>query len=145
MIDIEKIKQEVLGIEPDKAQVALQGIGDGNTDYGTGRLVNLNHAEQDLVVPNYDLPYTNAVMDTLGMYRTRMMRMKPKSCYTYHQDPTKRIHIPLITNESCFMVIEDKCYWYPADGNYYIADTTKLHTFVNASKEERVHIIGCID
>ena len=30
----------------------------------------------------------------------------------------------------------------PANGNHYIADTTKPHTFVNASREERIHIVG---
>jgi len=69
--------------------------------------------------------------------------MGGKTCYTYHQDPTKRIHIPLITNENCFMVIEDEIYRYPAEGDYYLVDTTKRHTFVNASFEERIHIVGC--
>ena len=71
--------------------------------------------------------------------------MSETSCYSYHKDPTKRIHIPLITNDKCFMVIDDIVHRYPADGNYYISDTTKMHTAVNGSWEDRVHIVGCID
>ena len=76
------------------------------------------------------------------MFRTRIMRLRPYQCYSYHIDPSPRIHIPLITNENCFMIIDDMLYRYPADGNYYLADTTKIHTFVNASLEDRIHIVG---
>ena len=70
--------------------------------------------------------------------------MKPKTCYTYHQDWSKRLHIPLITNENCFFIIDDKVSRHPADGRSYIVDTTKMHTFVNASLENRIHIVGCV-
>jgi len=70
------------------------------------------------------------------------MNLKSKTCYTYHQDYGKRFHIPIITNDSCFFVIDDKIKRYPADGNYYIIDTTKKHTAVNASWKDRIHLIG---
>ena len=91
----------------------------------------------------FDLPYTNSVMANLGMYRSRLMKMSSKTCYSYHRDPTKRIHIPLITNDKCFFVIDDEVSYYPADGSHYLVDTTKKHTFVNASREDRIHIVGC--
>ena len=84
------------------------------------------------------------LIDKFNMVRTRVMRMHPKTCYTYHKDHTKRLHIPLITNENCMFIIDDKIYRYPADGNYYVVDTTKKHTAVNASFEERIHIVGCL-
>lgn len=125
-------------------QISLQTVaGKSDPSYGTGRLTNLHHEEKDFTEPLFpQLEYTNSILKKLGMFRSRVMRMYPKTCYTYHQDPTQRIHIPLITNENNFMVIEDRCFWYPADGNHYIADTTKPHTFVNASREERIHIVG---
>ena len=73
------------------------------------------------------------------------MNMKPKTCYSYHWDPTKRMHIPLLTNENNFFVIDDEISRYPADGSYYLIDTTKKHTFVNASFENRLHIVGCVN
>jgi len=147
MFNIERILKELKTLPEYENQLPLQtveGIDDPN--YGTGRLVDLDHSEKDFVVPLWpQLDYTNSVLEYLGVYRARLMNMAPKSCYTYHKDPTKRVHIPLITNENCFMVIEDRCYWYPADGNFYLADTTKPHTFVNASRDWRLHIIGCVN
>ena len=145
-IDIERILLELESLPKYDTQISLQTIK-GKTDYnyGTGRLDNLEHNENDFIVPLFDIPYTNSVIKDLDMYRTRVMRMHSKTCYSYHQDPTQRIHIPLITNENCFMVIADEVYRYPADGNYYIVDTTKIHTAVNASWDERIHIVGCIN
>ena len=44
-------------------------------------------------------------------------------------------------NERVF-VVDDVITRYPADGNWYIIDTNKKHTAVNASWEDRIHIIG---
>ena len=76
------------------------------------------------------------------MVRTRIMTMSSKTCYSYHWDLSSRIHLPLVTNDDCFFVIEDNVYRTPADGSVYRVDTTKKHTFVNASFEKRIHIMG---
>ena len=144
MIDIDRILVELEMHVPKARQVALQGVK-GNRDpfYGVGKLSEVHHRENEFVVPNFDMKYTNSVLEELGMFRSRLMTMCKTSCYSYHKDSTKRIHIPLITNDKCFFVIDDIVNRYPADGNYYIADTTKMHTFVNASWEDRIHIVGC--
>lgn len=145
-ININLILLELELLPEYKDQISLQTVeGENDYLYGTGRLVGLEHTESEFTVPLFPkLKYTNSVIKDLGMTRTRVMKMAPKTCYSYHSDPTKRIHIPLITNENCFMVIEDEIYRYPAKGDYYLVDTTKRHTFVNASFEERIHIIGCV-
>ena len=146
MIDIDRILVELEMHVPKARQVALQGIKDNNDPfYGIGRLSEVSHREDEFIVPNFNMEYTNLVLKKLGMYRSRLMTMRETSCYSYHKDPTKRIHIPLITNDKCFMVIDDIVHRYPADGNYYIVDTTKMHTAINGSWEDRVHIVGCID
>ena len=144
-IDIERILLELEVLPEYEDQISLQGV-EGQKDhlYGTGFLHLIEHTEQDFTVPLFDMPYTNSIMEQLGMTRTRVMRMPEKSCYSYHKDQTKRIHIPLVTNDKCLFIIDDIVYRYPADGNYYVADTTKLHTFVNGSWEDRIHIVGCI-
>ena len=144
MIDIDRILVELDMHVPNAPQVALQGV-EGNNDpfYGIGRLSEVSHREDEFIVPNFNIDYTNSVLKKLGMYRSRLMTMRETSCYSYHKDPTKRIHIPLITNDKCFMVIDDIVHRYPADGNYYIVDTTKMHTAINGSWEDRVHIVGC--
>lgn len=147
-IDIDRILVELEHVLPEyDTQISLQGIeGQSDPFYGTGRITDIeNHTETDFVYPIFDqLIYTNQILEQLNVYRARVMRMKPKTCYSYHQDYTRRLHIPLITNDKCFFVIDDEVVRYPADGNYYVADTRKFHTFVNASFEERIHIVGCI-
>jgi len=139
-IDIDHILLEIESLPEYKTQLSLQITSDGNS--GEGKLEKLNHVEKDFNIFAYDLPYTNSVLAQLGMYRSRLMRMKPKTCYSYHWDPTKRMHIPLITNEDNFFVIDDEVSRYPADGSYYLVDTTKKHTFVNASFDSRIHIVA---
>lgn len=149
MYDIERILNELKNLPEYHDQIMLQGVeSSADPTYGTGRLDDINNAvkewEQDfteLLFPQ--LEYLNSILTNLGMTRSRVMRMFPKTCYSYHQDPSKRIHIPLVTNENCFFVIDDQVVRIPADGNHYIIDTTKKHTFVNASWEERIHIVGC--
>ena len=144
MIDIDRILVELEMHVPRAPQVALQGVK-GNNDpfYGIGRLTEVSHREDEFIVPNFKISYTNSILKNLSMFRSRVMTMREISCYSYHQDSTKRIHIPLVTNDKCFMVIDDIVHRYPADGNYYIVDTTKMHTFINGSWEDRVHIVGC--
>ena len=54
-----------------------------------------------------------------------------------------KIHLAIVTNEWSFMT-DDK--WrlrhVPADGYPYYFDTTKPHTAINSSKEDRIHIVG---
>jgi hypothetical protein len=142
-IDVEHILLELESLPEYDTQLSLQVTSSGSS--GEGKLNNLDFLEKDFNVFAYDLPYTNSILSELGMYRTRLMNMKPKTCYSYHWDPTKRMHIPLITNENNFFVIDDEVSRYPADGSYYLIDTTKKHTFVNASFENRLHIVGCVD
>jgi len=144
-IDIDRILLEIDQYIPEyDNQISLQGVPDNDDPmYGTGRLENLSHDESDFTEPLFpEMVYTNNIIKQLGMFRTRIMRLEPYQCYSYHVDPTQRMHIPLITNPNCFMIIEDKLYRYPADGNHYLVDTTKIHTFVNASLEQRIHIVG---
>ena len=145
MINIDKILLELTQLPEFDDQIMLQGVeGVDDPNYGIGFFKDNNHNESDFNVELYPtLTYTNKTIRDLGMTRTRMMKMQPKTCYSYHRDMTPRIHIPLVTNPNCFFVIEDKVVRLPADGNHYLIDTTKRHTFVNASWEERIHIVGC--
>jgi hypothetical protein len=142
-INIEHILLELEDLPEYDTQLSLQVTADGSS--GEGQLAKLDYKEEDFNVFAYDIPYTNSVLSELGMYRTRLMNMKPTTCYSYHWDPTKRMHIPLLTNENNFFVIDDEISRYPADGSYYLIDTTKKHTFVNASFENRLHIVGCVN
>ena len=108
-----------------------------------GRLDRLQYPETYFKYSLFNLPTINRIMEKYGMKRTRIMKSNPKTCLSMHQDLTKRIHIPLITNEKCFMAIEDRNY-YLEPGKIYLTNTTLRHTAVNASENYRVHIVGCI-
>ena len=143
-VDIDRILLEI-EILPDfkKDQVILQTVkGCTDNEYGIGKSTLLKHKENEFVEPIYHMPYLNSLLKELNWSRTRLMRVKSKSNYTWHYDGTCRAHIPLITNEHNFFIIEDQIYKMPADGGIYIADTTKCHTFVNASLDDRIHIVG---
>ena len=82
------------------------------------------------------------IKDT-GITRARLMVMPPKSCYTFHFDPTPRIHIVLRTDDWCFLSNEKmKLFHLPADGLAYYFDATASHSAMNSSLKERIHIMG---
>jgi hypothetical protein len=103
---------------------------------------NLPHTFGDFIHLIFDLPYINSIIEEYGLYNSALMNRNPGSCYSYHTDHGKRIHIPIYTNDKNFFIIEDNVYRLPADGSVYLIDTTKIHTFVNASADKRLHLIG---
>jgi len=68
----------------------------------------------------------------------------PRSCLSWHRDPEKRLHIPIITNVGNRMIIDDISFHMPADGAAYITDNTKYHNFFNGSECERVHLVSTL-
>jgi len=145
-VNINKIIEELdknLYFKDELQQRALQGVK-GQTDnlYGIDKIKDLNHKEEDFKYPIADAPYLNSILKEYGMLRTRLLRLKPFDCYSYHIDPTPRIHIPLINDEYCLGIIDDVVYRLPADGSVYAVDTTLRHTFLNGGDYDRLHIVG---
>jgi hypothetical protein len=74
--------------------------------------------------------------------RFRIMCLPGQKCMTLHHDMTQRIHIPLVTNEDCLMIIQDQVFHMPADGSAYLTDTYKRHTALNANWDfVRSHLV----
>lgn len=156
-LDLDKIKDELKLLpefyDPKRdflwSQMCLQGVKDNRDPFdpflGCGVLSSIRpYKETDFTEPNFNLPYINSIIEELNMYRTRVMVLKPKMCYSIHKDPVKRIHIPVITNESCWLIVNKEIMHLPADGNYYEIDTTQKHTALNGSFHDRIHIVGCV-
>ena len=59
--------------------------------------------------------------------RVRLLLKEPRSTLSWHKDPEPRLHIPIITNLGCSMVIENVAKHLPADGNVTITNNTKYH------------------
>tara|TARA_Y100000385_G_C12943861_1_gene572405 strand:+ start:465 stop:905 length:441 start_codon:yes stop_codon:yes gene_type:complete len=143
MYDLNKIKSEINLLPSFDEQICLQGTKTNKDPFaGTGRVLNLPEKEIEFTYPIFDIPYINSIIEEYHLYRVRLMVLKPKRCYTYHYDLTKRFHIPIKTNDKCFFIVDKEVVQFPADGNYYILDTTKNHTALNGSMEDRLHLIG---
>ena len=146
-IDIQKIKNEIETLEYDD-QICLQGFTkEMDPFYGSRRINEFENSfqETDFDVFLFDnLKYLNSIISKLNMKRTRIMRFKPKTCLSWHHDLSWRIHIPIITNESCFLLI-DRTSHHLSAGHAYKVNTMKWHTALNASFDERIHIVGVLD
>ena len=132
-------KVEQIGIQGHKPD--LNPLEEWKSSVGRG--INLQYPETYFKYSLFNTPTINRYMDKYGMKRTRIMKTNPKTCLSMHEDLTKRIHIPLITNPDCKMLIEDTAYFLEP-GKIYLTNTTLRHTVINASMNYRVHIVGCI-
>lgn len=169
MYDLDRIKQEIETLPEYDSFLALQSDQEdenlrdpfaktnGNiVDKNKSQLLN-NISKEVLDInfkyPIFDIPYINAIMEELGMRRTRLMKLKQRECYSWHRDFYPRVHIPIVTDPyKCFMILQSRfdpndtgeIVRMPADGNYYFVDTTKHHTAINGSGtlKERIHIVG---
>ncbi len=86
----------------------------------------------------------NLISSKYKLGRVRFLMKPPRSCLSWHRDPEMRLHIPIITNEGCRMVIEDTSFHMPSNGNGYITDNTKYHNFFNGSEFDRVHLVATV-
>ena len=76
--------------------------------------------------------------------RVRILLKEPRSTLSWHRDPEPRLHIPIITNPGCLMVIEDTAKHLPADGSVYITNNIKYHNAFNGGEENRIHLVACL-
>ena len=119
-------------------------LGDDAThDYSNLRLLGEKDFTQFIEEMSHTYFYEvyNKLSIDYKIGRVRLMRMKAKTCLTLHSDWQKRIHIPIITNEKCKLVVNNTVYHLPADGFAYVVDTTQEHTAFNASTHERIHLL----
>ena len=76
--------------------------------------------------------------------RVRILLKEPRSTLSWHRDPEPRLHIPIITNPGCLMVIDNVAKHMPADGSVWITNNTKYHNAFNGGEENRIHLVACV-
>jgi hypothetical protein len=86
----------------------------------------------------------NVLTKNFKLGRVRILLKEPRSTLSWHRDPEPRLHIPIITNPGCKMVIEDFAKHMPADGSVTITNNTKYHNFFNGGEQERIHLVACV-
>lgn len=72
--------------------------------------------------------------------RVRLMKSRSQTCLSWHYDDHMRIHYPLKTQEGCIMIIQDEVFHMPKH-TWWKTNTLVKHTAVNASFEERIHLV----
>ena len=100
------------------------------------------------LVSDFENTYFKEVYEKLSqkfkLGRVRILLKEPRSTLSWHRDPEPRLHIPIITNLGCSMVIDNVAKHLPADGSAWITNNTKYHNFFNGGEQARIHLVACI-
>jgi len=112
------------------------------------RAKRINERDYTEFVKDLEDTYFKEVYDILSkrfkLGRVRILLKEPRSTLSWHRDPEPRLHIPIITNPGCMMVIENVAKHLPADGSVYITNNVKYHNAFNGGEENRVHLVACL-
>jgi hypothetical protein len=112
------------------------------------RDIPINESKYTKLVPDFENTYFDEVLKILSkkfkLGRVRLLLKEPRSTLSWHKDPEPRLHIPIITNLGCSMVIENVAKHLPADGHVTITNNTKYHNFFNGGEQARVHLVACV-
>ena len=99
-------------------------------------------------VKEFEHTYFKEVYEKLSkkfkLGRLRILLKEPRTTLSWHRDPEPRLHIPIITNPGCMMVIENVAKHLPANGRVYITNNIKYHNAFNCGEENRVHLVACL-
>jgi hypothetical protein len=112
------------------------------------RDVNIDEAQYSEFIPDYENTYFKEVFDVISskfkLGRVRILLKEPRSTLSWHRDPEPRLHIPIISNPGCLMVIDNVAKHMPADGSVWITNNTKYHNAFNGGEENRIHLVACV-
>ena len=85
----------------------------------------------------------SALQERYQLGRVRIMKMRSKTCMSWHDDHGTRLHYPIKTQPGCFMIIEDEFMHIPFE-QWWMTNTWLKHTALNSSKEDRIHLVASI-
>ena len=112
------------------------------------RDIDIDESKYSQLVPEFEDTYFKNVYEILKkrfkLGRVRLLLKEPRSTLSWHKDPEPRLHIPIITNLGCSMVIENIAKHLPADGSVTITNNTKFHNFFNGGEQDRIHLVACV-
>ena len=112
------------------------------------RDVRIDEAAYSEFIENYKKTYFKEVFDVLSskykLGRVRILLKQPRTTLSWHRDPEPRLHIPIITNPGCLMVIDNVAKHMPADGSVWVTNNRKYHNAFNGGEENRIHLVACV-
>ena len=119
-----------------------------DTGKEVSRDVEIDESKYTQLIPDFEKTYFKEVFETLQkrfkLGRVRLLLKEPRSTLSWHKDPECRLHVPIITNKGCSMVIENVAKHLPADGKVWITNNTKFHNFFNGGEQARIHLVACV-
>ena len=146
-IPLNQIPNDKSSIEGNNIRGKYWTIAD-ETGKEVSRDVDIDESKYTQLVPEFENTYFKEVYETLRkkfkLGRVRLLLKEPRSTLSWHKDPECRLHVPIITNKGCSMVIENVAKHLPADGKVWITNNTKYHNFFNGGEQARVHLVACV-
>jgi hypothetical protein len=146
-ISLNQIPNDAKSIEGNNIRGKYWTIAD-ETGKEVSRDMGIDESQYTQLVPEFENTYFKEVYETLRknfkLGRVRLLMKEPRSTLSWHKDPEPRLHIPIITNLGCSMVIENVAKHLPADGHVTITNNTKYHNFFNGGEQSRVHLVACV-
>ena len=146
-IPLNKIPNDESSVEGNNIRGKYWTIAD-ETGKEVSRDINIDESKYTELVPEFEDTYFKEVYETLKskfkLGRVRLLLKEPRSTLSWHKDPECRLHVPIITNRGCSMVIENVAKHLPADGKVWITNNTKYHNFFNGGEQARIHLVACV-
>ena len=146
-IPINRIPNDESSVEGNNVRGRYWTIAD-ETGKEVSRDIDIDESKYTELVPEFENTYFKEVYEILKskfkLGRVRLLLKEPRSTLSWHKDPEPRLHIPIITNKGCMMVIENVAKHMPADGSVTITNNTKFHNFFNGGEQNRIHLVACV-
>jgi len=146
-IPINQIPNDESSIKGNNIRGKYWTIAD-DTGKEVSRDIDIDESKYTQLVPEFEKTYYKEVYETLSkrykLGRVRLLLKEPRSTLSWHKDPECRLHVPIITNKGCSMVIENVAKHLPANGKVWITNNTKYHNFFNGGEQSRVHLVACV-
>ena len=146
-IPLNRIPNDQSSIEGNNVRGKYWTIAD-ESGKEVSRDIDIDESKYTELVPEFKDTYFKEVYETLKskfkLGRVRLLLKEPRSTLSWHKDPEPRLHIPIVTNKGCMMVIENVAKHMPADGSVTITNNTKFHNFFNGGEQARVHLVACV-
>lgn len=154
-VDIDRLKAESHALlwqeehQRYKDQISLQTNGTPDWESGIGSKDGIEESIWDKLHPDLVGTWWEEFFNSLPfkLYRSRLMVLHPRTCYSLHTDRTPRIHIAIDTHPQARFVFTTPpvLRFIPSDGSVWLIDTTQEHTALNGSLKPRIHFVACLD
>ena len=146
-ISLNRVPDDESSVEGNNVRGKYWTIAD-ETGKEVSRDIDIDESKYTELVPEFEDTYFKEVYETLKsrfkLGRVRLLLKEPRSTLSWHKDPEPRLHIPIVTNKGCMMVIENVAKHMPADGTATITNNKKFHNFFNGGEQARIHLVACV-